>query len=106
MAELHREPNYMGVWWWLLGFTIAEIVVAVVIDAALVKGILLVGMALSKAAMIALYFMHLKFERITLGVIVCTPLIICVWLILMMLPDLGAIEHKSEVRTEQAGSGH
>ena len=32
--------------------------------------------------------MHLRFERTTLGVIALTPMIICVFLILMLLPDL------------------
>jgi cytochrome c oxidase subunit 4 len=72
----------------------------------LAKGILLVGMALSKAALVALYFMHLRFERVTLGVIALTPLLICVFLVFMLLPDLGAIAHKSTVRTEQTGAKH
>jgi cytochrome c oxidase subunit 4 len=106
MAEGHREPNYMGVWVWLLVLTIAEIVVALMPLVPLAKGILLVGMALVKAGLVALYFMHLRFERVTLGVIVLTPLIICVFLVFMLLPDLGAVVHKSQVRTEQAGPKH
>jgi cytochrome c oxidase subunit 4 len=103
MAEGHREPNYMGIWVWLLVLTIAEIVVALMPLATLAKGILLVGMALAKAALVALYFMHLRFERVTLGVIVLTPLIICVFLVFMLLPDLGAV-NKSGVKTEQVGA--
>jgi cytochrome c oxidase subunit 4 len=106
MAELHREPNYMGVWYWLIVLTIAEIVVAVIALSPMAKGILLVGMALSKAALVALYFMHLKFERTTLGVIALTPLLICVFLVFMLLPDVGAVDHKSTVRTEQPGAKH
>jgi cytochrome c oxidase subunit 4 len=106
MAEQHREPNYMGVWFWLLVLTIAEIIVALMSLPILAKGILLVGMALSKAALVALYFMHLRFERVTLGVIALTPLLICVFLVFMLLPDLGAIAHKSTVRTEQTGAKH
>jgi cytochrome c oxidase subunit 4 len=103
MAEAHHEPNYMGVWVWLLILTIAEIVVALLALTPLAKGILLVGMAVTKAALVALYFMHLRFERVTLGVIALTPLIICVFLIFMLLPDLGAV-NKSEVHTEQVGT--
>jgi cytochrome c oxidase subunit IV len=33
--------------------------------------------------------MHLKFERLTLGVIAITPLILCVFLILMLFPDIA-----------------
>jgi cytochrome c oxidase subunit 4 len=103
MAEAHHEPNYMGIWFWLLILTIAEIVVALLALTPLAKGILLVGMAVAKAALVALYFMHLRFERVTLGVIALTPLIICVFLVFMLLPDLGAV-NKSKVHTEQVGT--
>jgi cytochrome c oxidase subunit IV len=51
--------------------------------------VLLVGMAFTKAAMVALYFMHLKYERSTLMLIALTPLILCVFLALMLLPDIS-----------------
>lgn len=89
MATEHAEPNYMGVFWWLLALTIIEIAVIYMPIARLIIVILLVGLALSKAALVALYFMHLKFERLTLGIIALTPLILCVFLILMLLPDIS-----------------
>ncbi|OGP21473.1 MAG: hypothetical protein A2038_05495 [Deltaproteobacteria bacterium GWA2_57_13] len=85
----HAEPNYIGVFWWLLALTILEIAVIYMPLARLIIVILLVGLALSKASLVALYFMHLKFERVTLGVIALTPLILCVFLILMLLPDIS-----------------
>ncbi|MGH7774704.1 MAG: cytochrome C oxidase subunit IV family protein [Candidatus Binatia bacterium] len=89
MATAHAEPNYIGVFWWLLALKIIEIAVIYMPWAKLIIVILLVGLALSKAALVALYFMHLKFERLTLGVIALTPLILCVFLILMLLPDIS-----------------
>ncbi len=88
MTTAHTEPNYIGVFWWLLALTILEIAVIYVPMARLFVVILLVGLALSKAVLVAMYFMHLKFERVTLGVIALTPLILCVFLILMLLPDI------------------
>ncbi|MEE9568527.1 MAG: cytochrome C oxidase subunit IV family protein [Candidatus Binatia bacterium] len=88
MTTAHTEPNYIGVFWWLLALTILEIAVIYVPMARLIIVILLVGLAVSKAALVAMYFMHLKFERVTLGVIALTPLILCVFLILMLLPDI------------------
>ncbi len=89
MAETHAEPNYIGVFWWLLALTILEIAVIYMPIARLIIVILLVGFALSKAVLVAMYFMHLKFERLTLGAIALTPLILCVFLILMLLPDMS-----------------
>lgn len=87
-AHAHPQPNYMGVFWWLVALTIAEVAVAYTHMPKLIMVILLVGMAFTKAAMVALYFMHLKFERSTLTLIALTPLILCVFLILMLLPDI------------------
>ena len=89
MAETHAEPNYIGIFWWLLALTILEIAVIYMPMARIIIVVLLVGFALSKAALVAMYFMHLRFERLTLGVIALTPLILCVFLILMLLPDMS-----------------
>ncbi len=80
----------MLIFWWLLGLTIAELAAAAIPAGAapyMVKVFLLVGMALGKAALVAAYFMHLKFEKTTLSVIAVTPLIICVFLLFMLFPD-------------------
>ena len=88
MATTHAEPNYMGVFWWLLALTIIEIAVIYMHLDRLIIIILLVGLALTKATLVALYFMHLKFERVTLGLIAVTPLLLCLFLILMLSPDI------------------
>jgi cytochrome c oxidase subunit 4 len=93
MAEHAHEPNYMLIWYWLIALTILEIVVALISFPILTKGILLVGLAVTKAVLVALYFMHLRFERLTLAVIAATPMVICLFLVFMLLPDLGGVEH-------------
>ncbi|MFQ5709018.1 MAG: cytochrome C oxidase subunit IV family protein [bacterium] len=105
------EPNYVGVFWWLVGLTIAEILVAVVpvspMFPKIVQSALLVSMALGKASLVGLYFMHLKFEKRTLGVIALTPLMLCTLLIFALLPDLTGTNRQSKdtevakVRIEQ-----
>ena len=85
----HKEhPKYMNIFWWLLALTIIEVVVAIPEYAIVLKAILLIGLACSKAALVAIYFMHLKFERKTLAAIVITPFVICVFLVIMLMPDL------------------
>ena len=95
MEHAHKEhPKYMRIFWILLALTILEVVVALpLLKSALgqtLTAILLIGMACSKALYVALYFMHLKFEQRTLMIIALTPFIICVFLVLMLLPDLMA----------------
>ncbi len=90
MAENgHKEhPKYFRIFWWLLALTIIEVAVAIPEYAMVLKAILLIGLACAKAALVAIYFMHLKFERKTLAIIVLTPFIICVFLVIMLMPDL------------------
>jgi cytochrome c oxidase subunit IV len=87
-ATTHDEPNYMGVFWWLLVLTLLELGVIYMPVHRLAILALLVVLAITKAALVALYFMHLKFERRTLGLIAISPFLLCLFLILMLLPDI------------------
>jgi len=89
MAQGHAAPNYWMIWLYLSILTVLEIAAIYMPVAKLIIVILLVGLALSKAALVAMYFMHLRFERPTLGLIALSPLILCVFLILMLLPDIS-----------------
>jgi len=84
----HKQPNYIGVFWWLLVLTVIEICVIYLPIAKFAIAVMLIVLAVTKAALVALYFMHLKFERVTLGWIALSPFILCVFLILMLLPDI------------------
>ena len=85
----HKEhPKYFKIFWWLLALTVIEVAVAIPEYAIVLKAILLIGLACAKAALVAIYFMHLKFERKTLAAIVITPFLICVFLVIMLMPDL------------------
>ena len=104
MASDHAEPNYMAIFWWLFGLTIAEIAVIYLGLPRLAVGILLVGLAVSKAALVAMYFMHLRFERMTLALIAVTPLLLCVLLVFALVPDLSAVPHQSAAATPAAAA--
>ena len=89
----HKEhPKYMNIFWWLLALTIIEVAVAIPDYATILKGLLLIGLACSKAILVANYFMHLKFEKRTLVVIVLTPFLICVLLVFALMPDLTSAD--------------
>jgi cytochrome c oxidase subunit 4 len=87
-STTHLHPNYMRIFWILFALTIVEVAIAY---AGLPKTLLvslLVILAVWKAALVALHFMHLKFERKTLAWIALSPFVLCVFLILMLLPDI------------------
>jgi cytochrome c oxidase subunit IV len=91
----HKHPNYIAIFWWLLALTILEVAVIFTPMPRMLIAILLVGMALSKACLVAMYFMHLKFERTTLGLIAMTPILLCVLLVFALLPDLSGTIHQA-----------
>jgi len=90
-AIAHEERRYFQVFIWLGILTVLEIGITYLDLSKMVIGGGLVLLAASKAALVALYYMHLAQERPTLTWIALTPAILCIFLILMLLPDLGAI---------------
>ncbi len=58
----HKHPNYMTIFWWLAILTVIELAVIFLPLAKVTIGVLLVALALGKAALVAMYFMHLRFE--------------------------------------------
>jgi cytochrome c oxidase subunit IV len=102
MQQAHAEPNYMGVFYWLATLTIVEVAVTFLPLTKLGIGIILVVLAFTKAALVALYFMHLKFERRTMLVIAATPVILCVFLMFMLLPDRVIVSHPNTTPATQS----
>lgn len=86
--DTHAGPSYMAIFAWLGVLTAAEIGVTFLPLPKPLMAVMLVSMALAKAVMVAAYFMHLKFEKRTLAVIAVIPLVLCVFLTLMLVPDI------------------
>jgi cytochrome c oxidase subunit 4 len=91
----HKAPNYMAIFWWLAALTVVEIAVILPGFPKVIVGTLLVALAVSKASLVAMYFMHLRFETRTLGYIAVTPLAIGTLLLLILMPDNRAVDHRT-----------
>jgi cytochrome c oxidase subunit 4 len=73
----HAAPNYYLIWLYLLIMTVAEVVVAFVSQLPQTWLILiLLGLAVWKAALVAMYYMHLRFEppRLVMLIMAALPL--------------------------------
>jgi cytochrome c oxidase subunit 4 len=92
----HKHPNYMAIFWWLTILTVIELGVVFMPLSKITIGVLLCALAIAKAALVAAYFMHLKFETKTLTWIAFTPLAIAVLLIFILMPDHFAVLKKTE----------
>jgi caa(3)-type oxidase subunit IV len=90
-ALAREQRRYLQVFAWLAVLTAVEIGVIYVPLSKFVIGSMLVVLAASKAALVALYYMHLAVEKRTLAYIALTPAVLCVLLVFALLPDLGAI---------------
>jgi cytochrome c oxidase subunit IV len=105
-ADMVREERrYIQVFVWLSVLTAMEIGLTFLPISRVVIGTGLVLLAASKASMVALYFMHLTHEKRTLKYIALTPAVLCVFLVLMLLPDLGAITRLITTAIE-SGTAH
>ena len=92
-AEIaHEERRYIQVFVWLAVLTALEIgVIYLPLSQARHRRRCSSCSPARKAALVALYYMHLAHEKRTLTYIALTPAILCVFLVFMLLPDLGAI---------------
>ena len=101
MQQAHAEPNYIGVFIWLAVLTAVEVVAVYMPLTRLALAAILVILAFTKAALVALYFMHLKFERRTMLFVALTPIILCVFLMFMLIPD-GIVKHRQSETTTRS----
>lgn len=87
-ATEHKHPNYLVVWAALFVLTVVEVGVAFLSHIPRhILILVLVGLAIWKALLVALYFMHLKFEPRRLLYVVLAPLPLAVILVMVVLRE-------------------
>jgi cytochrome c oxidase subunit IV len=85
--ESHSHKIYYMIWGGLLVLTVIEITL---IFPNLSKGvmlIILIGLSLMKSGMIMAYFMHLKFEKMSLVITLVPIMVILIGLFAVFFPD-------------------
>src|SRR5215212_8576490 len=91
----------------LLALTVVEVFLAYIHVPLHIMLTILIGLSLVKAAMIVAYFMHLRFERLSLVLTLIPMLVVCVCLLLVFFPDSfrsrnNRYKFESSTQTEQA----
>jgi len=84
----HKGPSYYLIWLILAVLTAAEVGVALL--SAIPKTLLiviLIAMAIWKALLVAMYYMHLKFEPRKLWILTAAPLPLAVILVVIVLAE-------------------
>ena len=62
MSDTHGHPNYVKIWYWLL-FLLVISTIGPMLEIPLLTLITAFGIAIVKSYMVAANFMHLKFEK-------------------------------------------
>jgi len=90
----HAEEHFAGsnklfisIWVWLLVLTLIEIFLAYKPMSVVAMLTVLLGLSVVKAALIVAYFMHLKFERLSLVLTIVPMLVVCILLLFIFFPD-------------------
>jgi len=83
----HSNRLYLTVWSGLVALTIVEVVLAYLALSVGLMLTLLIGFSLLKTALIVAYFMHLRFEKLSLTLTLIPALVICILLLFIFFPD-------------------
>ncbi len=89
-SEVHFEGTtklFLSILGYLLVLTMIEVVLAYIQVPLALMLTILVGLSLIKAALILAYFMHLRYERISLVYTLIPMLVICICLLFIFFPD-------------------
>jgi cytochrome c oxidase subunit IV len=70
----HAHPSYVGIWLALAALTGVELGIAFLPWAKTTLILLLIALAVWKALLVALYFMHLRFEHRPVRILAFAPL--------------------------------
>ena len=86
-AAHRRHPNYIGVFIGLAVLTAVELTVAFLPWTKRTIILLLIFLAVWKALMVALYFMHLRFESNRLRILAIAPLPLAVIMVMAVITE-------------------
>lgn len=86
-AAPHAQPNYVGVWIGLAVLTLVEVGVAFVGLSKTLTILALILLAIWKALLVALYYMHLRYEPGRLRLLALSPLPLAVILVIAVLTE-------------------
>ena len=78
---------FISIWGWLVFLTLIEIFLAYRPMPLHIMLTILMGLSIIKAALIVAYFMHLKFERLSLILTLIPMLVVCICLLMVFFPD-------------------
>ncbi|HEY0079723.1 MAG TPA: cytochrome C oxidase subunit IV family protein [Pyrinomonadaceae bacterium] len=89
-GPIHFEGSlrlFLSILGWLLALTLIEVFLAYIHVPLHIMLTVLIGLSVIKAALIMAYFMHLRFERLSLVLTLVPILVVCICLMFIVFPD-------------------
>jgi cytochrome c oxidase subunit 4 len=88
MTTERARPNYVAVWVWLVVLMIAGVLASYLPFTKSAVIFLIFVVAAMKALLVALYYMHLRFESGLIYAMVIVPVVLVIGLTFLLFPDL------------------
>lgn len=87
-AHAHEHPNYVLIWYWLIGLALVSVLLSALPIPQAATLFLIFIAACVKAVLVALYFMHLRFERLMIIALLLAPILLFIALLLVVFFDI------------------
>ena len=87
MEDSNNHPNYVMVWVALAVLTAVEVGITYLSWSKTTMLVVLVGLAVWKAVLVAMYFMHLKYEKRPLRILAVAPIPLAFILVLAVITE-------------------
>ena len=84
----HEHPKYVTIWAWLLLLLFLSVAAAYLPFAQGLVVAFIFIVAVVKAGLVAVYFMHLKFEESLVRYIALIPVLLFIIMTLTLIPDI------------------
>ncbi|MFQ5848861.1 MAG: cytochrome C oxidase subunit IV family protein, partial [Candidatus Methylomirabilales bacterium] len=89
MTGGRSHPNYVAVWVWLVGLMAASVAVSFLPFPKAVAVFVIFTIAAVKAVLVALNYMHLRYERLLICSLAIVPLLLFFVLLAALFPDIA-----------------
>ncbi len=87
MAHGKVHPNYTAIWLWLLALMAVSVLASAIPGLRRIAVVLVFATAFAKAIIVALNFMHLRFEGRLIWTIAVVPVVVFAVLTVALFPD-------------------
>jgi cytochrome c oxidase subunit 4 len=84
----HTHPNYTAVWAWLVLLLFVSVAAVYLPFSQALTIVFIFIVAAVKAGLVAVYFMHLKFEENLVRYIAVVPVLLFIIMTLTLIPDI------------------